>query len=149
MEATLRVKIKEIQIEGEDGEATKTFEKNLHGFHVHRNQEEPAFHGQIVKPDIKLIEKKSDVQKVEAILNVLIKGLEIELQLKDAKVEQLETAIQEKGVETRPLLLGSQNSRRGKKKFKLFCVMYILNNFPCSTDFTDPLPLNIHKIPNC
>ena len=57
MEATLRVKIKEIQIEGEDGEATKTFEKNLHRFQVHRNQE-----------------------------------------LKDAEVEQLENAIEEKAL---------------------------------------------------
>ena len=95
MEATLRVKVKEIQIESEYGEATKTFEKYLHGFQVHRNQEEPAFHVQIVKPDIKLIEKESDVEKLEAILNVLIKYLEIQLQLKDAEVEQLETAIQE------------------------------------------------------
>ena len=87
MEATLPAKIQEIKIEGEDGEATKTFEKNLHGFQVHRIQEEPAFHGQIVKPDIKLIQKESDVEKLEAILNVLIKDLEIQLQLKNAKVE--------------------------------------------------------------
>jgi len=70
----------------------------LHGFQVHRNQEEPAFHGQIVKPDINLIEKESDVENLEAILNVLIKDLEIQLQLNDAKVGQLETAIQEKGL---------------------------------------------------
>ena len=98
LEATLRVKIKEIQIEGEDGEASKTFEKKLQGSQVHRNQEEPALHGQIVKPDIKLIEKESDVENLEAILNVRIKDLEIQLQLKDAEVEQLETAIQEKGL---------------------------------------------------
>ena len=63
-------------------------------------------------------------------------------------MEQLETAVQEKGVETRPLLLGSQNSRRGKKKLKLFWVMYIINNFPFSTDFTGLLPLSIKKIPD-
>jgi len=97
-EATLRVKIKEIEIVCEYGEATKTFEKNLHGSQVNRNQEEPAFHGQIVKPDIKLIEKESDMENFEGILNVHIKELEIQLQLKDAKVEQLETAIQEKGL---------------------------------------------------
>ena len=45
LEATLRVKMKEIQIEGEDAEATKTFEKKLQGSQVHRNQEEPALHG--------------------------------------------------------------------------------------------------------
>ena len=64
MDATLRVKIKEIQLEGENGEATKTFEKNLQVSQVHRNQEEPALHGQIVKPDMKLIEKESDVEKL-------------------------------------------------------------------------------------
>ena len=99
LNATLRCKIEEIQIESEYGEATKTFEKYLHGFQVHRNQEEPAFHVQIVKPDIKLIEKESDVEKLEAILNVLIKYLEIQLQLQDAKMEELETAIQEKGLQ--------------------------------------------------
>jgi len=36
------------------------------------------------------------VENLEAILNVLIKKLEIQLQLKNAEVEQLETAIQEK-----------------------------------------------------
>ena len=96
LDATHRVKIKEIQIEGEDGEATKTFEKNLQGSQVHNNQEEPALHGQIVKPEIKLIEKESDMENLEAILNVRIKGLEIQRQLKDAEVEQLETAVQEK-----------------------------------------------------
>ena len=96
LEATLRVKIKEIQIEGEDGEASKTFEKKLQGSQVHRNQEEPALQGQIVKPDIKLIEKENDVEKFEAIFNVRIKDLEIQLQLKDAEVEQLETALQGK-----------------------------------------------------
>jgi len=35
------------------------------------------------------------VEKLEAILNVRIKDLEIQLQLKDPEVEQLETAIQE------------------------------------------------------
>ena len=35
------------------------------------------------------------MEKLEAILNVRIKDLEIQLQLKDAEVEQLETAIQE------------------------------------------------------
>ena len=62
MEAILNVKMKEIQIEGEDGEATKTFEQKLQESQVHRNQEEPALHGQIVKPDIKLIDKESDVE---------------------------------------------------------------------------------------
>jgi len=38
------------------------------------------------------------VEKLEAILNVRIKDLEIQLQLKDAEVEQLDTAIQEKGL---------------------------------------------------
>ena len=98
LEAPLRIKIKEIQIEGEDGETTKIFEKKLQGSQVHRNREEPAFHGQIVKPDINLIEKESDVENFEAILNVRIKDLEIQRQLKDAEVEQLETAIQEKGL---------------------------------------------------
>ena len=97
LEAKLRVKIKEIQIECQEGEATKTFEKKLQGFQVHRNQEEPALHGQIVKPDIKLIEKEGDKENLEANLNVRIKELEIQLQLKFAEVEQLETAIQEKG----------------------------------------------------
>ena len=64
LEDTLRGKIKEIQIEGGNGEATKTFEKKLQGSQVHRNQEEPALHGQIVKPDMKLIEKESDVEKL-------------------------------------------------------------------------------------
>ena len=36
------------------------------------------------------------MENLEAILNVRIKDLEIQLQLKDAEVEQLETAIQEK-----------------------------------------------------
>ena len=76
-EATLRVKIKEFQVEGEYGEATKTFEKNQHGSQVNRNQEETAFHGQIVEPDIKLIEKESYVENFEGILNVRIKELEI------------------------------------------------------------------------
>ena len=62
IDATRRVKIKEIQIEGENGEASKTFEKKLQGSQVHRNQEEPALQGQIVKPDIKLIEKENDVE---------------------------------------------------------------------------------------
>ena len=35
---------------------------------------------------------------MEAILNVRIKELEIQLQLKDAEVEQLENAIQEKAL---------------------------------------------------
>ena len=86
LEATLRVKTKEIQLECENGKATKTFEKNLHGSQVHRNQEEPAFHGQIVKPNIKLIEKESDMENLEGILHVRIKELEIKLQLKDAEV---------------------------------------------------------------
>jgi len=38
------------------------------------------------------------VEKLEAILYVCIKELEIQLQLKNAEVEQLETAIQEKGL---------------------------------------------------
>jgi len=97
LEATLRVKIKEILIEGENGEASKTFEKKLQGSQVHRNQEENALQGQILKPDIKLIEKENDVSKFEAI-NVRIKELEIQLQLKDSEVEQFETAIQEKGL---------------------------------------------------
>ena len=75
LKATLRCKIKEIQIEGEDGEATKTFEKNLHGFQVHRNQEEPALHGQIVKPDIKLIEKESDLEIRKLSLMYLLRTL--------------------------------------------------------------------------
>jgi len=65
---------------------------------VHRNQEETSFQGQILKPDISLIEKENDVENFLAILNVRIKDLEIQLQLKDAEVEQLETAIQEKGL---------------------------------------------------
>ena len=44
------------------------------------------------------MEKESDVENLEAILNVRIKDLEIQLQLKDAEVEQLETAVQEKGL---------------------------------------------------
>jgi len=36
------------------------------------------------------------MENLEAILNVRIKGLEIQRQLKDAEVEQLETAVQEK-----------------------------------------------------
>ena len=47
LEATLRVKIKEILIEGENGEASKTFEKKLQGSQVHRIQEENALQGQI------------------------------------------------------------------------------------------------------
>ena len=96
LEATLRVKIKEIQIKVEDGEASKTFEKKLQGSQVHRNQEESDLHGQFLKLDIKLIEKESDVEKLEAILYVCIKYLEIQLQLKNAEVEQLETALQGK-----------------------------------------------------
>ena len=38
------------------------------------------------------------MEKLEAILYVCIKELEIQLQLKNAEVEQLETAIQEKGL---------------------------------------------------
>jgi len=38
------------------------------------------------------------VENLEAILYVCIKDLEIQLQLKNAEVEQLETAIQEKGL---------------------------------------------------
>ena len=38
------------------------------------------------------------MEKLEAILIVCIKDLEIQLQLKVAEVEQLETAIQEKGL---------------------------------------------------
>jgi hypothetical protein len=38
------------------------------------------------------------VEKLEAILYVRNKDLEMQLQLKDAEVEQLETAIQEKGL---------------------------------------------------
>jgi len=44
------------------------------------------------------MEKESDMENLEAILNVRIKVFEIQLQLKDAEVEQLETAIQEKGL---------------------------------------------------
>jgi len=117
-------------IEGEDGEDTKTFEKKLQGSQVHRNQEDFALHGQIVKPDIKFIEKESDVEKMEGVLYVNIKDLEIQLQLKDAEVEQLETAQEEMGLNA-SVVLGSQNSRRDKTKFKLFYIMYILNNFPC------------------
>ena len=98
LEATLRVKTKEILLEFENGKATKTFEKNLHGSQFHRNQEDPAFHGQILKPDIRLIEQESDMENSEGILNVRIKELEKQLQLKDAEVEQMETAIQEKGL---------------------------------------------------
>ena len=98
LEATLRIKIKEIQIEGEDGEATKTFEKKLQGSQVHWDKEESDLQGQIVKVDIMLIEKESDVEKLEAILYVCIKDLEIQMQLNYAVVEQLETALQEKGL---------------------------------------------------
>jgi len=38
------------------------------------------------------------MENLEAILNVRIKDFEIQLQLKNAEVEQLETAIQEKGL---------------------------------------------------
>ena len=38
------------------------------------------------------------MENLEALLKVRIKDLEIQLQLKDAEVEQLETAIQEKGL---------------------------------------------------
>jgi len=38
------------------------------------------------------------MENLEANLNVRIKELETQLQLKDAEVEQLETAIQEKGL---------------------------------------------------
>jgi len=38
------------------------------------------------------------VEKLEAILYVCIKDLEIQLQLKDAEVEQLQTALQVKGL---------------------------------------------------
>jgi len=38
------------------------------------------------------------VEKLEDILYVFIKDLEIQLQLKDAEVEHLETALQEKGL---------------------------------------------------
>ena len=86
---------------------------------------------------------------MDAILYVCIKDLEIQLQLKNAKVEQLETALQEKEFKRVPLLLGSQKSRRGKTKFNLFYVIYILNNFLCSTVFKGLLPLSIQKIPDC
>jgi len=84
-------------MEGEDGEDTNTFEKKLQGSQVHRNQQEPDLHAQIVKPYIKLIEKESDVENLEAIVYVRIKDLEIQLHLKDAEMEQLETALQDKG----------------------------------------------------
>jgi len=54
--------------------------------------------GKLKNPDIKLIEKESDMENFEGILNVRINELEIQLQFKDAEVEQLETAIQEKGL---------------------------------------------------
>jgi len=54
------------------------------------------------------------VEKLRAILYVCIKDLDIQQQLKDAEVEQLETALQEKGFKRVPLLLGSQYSRRDK-----------------------------------
>jgi len=38
------------------------------------------------------------VENLEAILYVCVKNLEIQLQLKDAELEQLETALQEKGL---------------------------------------------------
>ena len=93
LKTTLLCKVKEIYIEGENCEATKTFEKNLQGSQVHRDQEESDLRGQIVKLDIMLIEKESDVEKLEDILYVFIKDLEIQLQLKDAEVEHLETAL--------------------------------------------------------
>jgi len=104
LEAILNVRIKdlEIQLQLKDAKVeqleTAIQEKNLHGSQVHRNQEEPAFHGQIVKPYIKLIEKESDMENLEGILHVRIKELEIKRQLKNAEVEQFETAIQEKGL---------------------------------------------------
>jgi hypothetical protein len=49
----------------------------------------------------------------------------------------------------RPLLLGSQSSRGGKTKLKLFSLMYILNNFSCCTDFPDPLALSTQQLPDC
>ena len=98
LKVTLSCKIKEFYIEGEDGEATKTFEKKLQGSQVHCDQEESDLQGQIVKLDIMLIERESDVEKLEDILYVCIKDLEIQLQLKDAEVEQLERAVQEKGL---------------------------------------------------
>jgi len=45
-----------------------------------------------------LIEKESDVENLEDILYVCIKDLELQLQLKDAEVEHLETELQEKGL---------------------------------------------------
>jgi len=93
LKTTLLCKVKEIYIEGENCEATKTFEKNLQGSQVHRDQEESDLRGQIVKLDIMLIEKESDVEKLEDTLYVCIKDLEIQLQLKDAEVEHLETAL--------------------------------------------------------
>jgi len=69
--------------------------KDLKSTGIRRNLPSMA---QIVKPDINLIEKESDVENLEALLKVRIKDLEIQLQLKDAEVEQLETAIQEKGL---------------------------------------------------
>ena len=56
--------------------------------------------GKLKNPDIKLIEKESDMENLEAILNVRIKDLEIQLQLRNAEVEQLETAIQGKGLKS-------------------------------------------------
>ena len=89
--------MKEIQIEGEHGDATKTYEKKLQGSQIYKKQKEAAFHGHIVEPDNKFIEKDSDMEKLEAILHVHIKDHEKQLQLKDAEMEQLETALQEKG----------------------------------------------------
>jgi len=62
------------------------------------------------------------VENMEAILYVSIKDLEIQLQLKNAEVEQLETTQQERSLNA-SIVLGTQYSRRGKTKFKLFYVM--------------------------
>ena len=80
LEAKLSGKIQEIQLEVEDGKPTKTFGKQLQGSQVHRNHEDAALHCQIVKPVIKLIDKDSDVENLEAILYVRVKDLEKQLQ---------------------------------------------------------------------
>jgi len=98
LEVTLPGKIKENESQGEYAEAIKKLKKKLQGSQFHRKHEEAALHGQIEEQDIKLIEKDSDKEKLNTILYVRIKDLEKQLQLKDVEMEQLETALQGKGV---------------------------------------------------
>jgi len=93
LEATLRGKMKELEKEFTDAEASKKSEKKLKASEVHGKNEKADLHGQIEEPDYKLIEKDSDKEKLETNLYVRIKELEKHLQGKDAEKEQLETAL--------------------------------------------------------